>query len=563
MQCYRLRTWFCSGTLLIPKTKRSSRLQRALESTVSRPDVASSGTRRLPLGRAVLIPAVFALGAAAPALIPSFRAHAVLFPTFLGAGGFLLAWTAWLYATARSEGRTLQLQILLKKPHWVQAGAQAALLLYWGWHVRPVFGNLPFLFGQLLFAYGLDALLQWSRRDTYQLGFGPIPIILSINFFLWFRPEWYYWQFVIIALGYVAKEFIQWQKHGRRAHIFNPSSFALAVFSVVLIVTGTTNATLGLEIAQTLFNPPHIFWVIFLVALPAQILFRVTTMTIASVVTAYAWGLIYFSFTGTYFFRDAFVPIAVFLGMHLLFTDPATSPRTEVGRVIYGVLYAVFTIALASILEAVGAPSFYDKLLPIPILNIMVRRIDRAAVAAAVRIPARLLAFDQSLGAARHGLAVVALWVVTFLGMTAAGGLGDDHPGQYLPFWEKACTGGSARACVYVAVMETNFCDRGSAWACNELGINRAAREGDPAGALRAMRRSCDLGFSSGCANVVRIMTGETGLDGAQPRLEDLPIILRGSKGAVEKETPAELYALACERGWPNTCGRISDQGGP
>ena len=531
---------------------------------VTRPDVTGSGTTwRLAPGRALLIPLAFAVGAAAPALIPAFRAHAVLLPTFLGAGGALLAWTVWLYMDARSEGRTLQLQILLKKPHWVQTGAQTALLLYWGWHVPPVFANLPFLFGQLLFAYGLDALLQWTRRGTYQLGFGPIPIILSINFFLWFKPEWYYWQFVIIALGYAAKEFIQWEKQGRRTHIFNPSSFPLAVFSLVLIVTGATDATLGLEIAQTLFNPPHIFWVIFLVALPAQILFGVTTMTIASVVTAYAWGLLYFSITGTFFFRDAFIPIAVFLGMHLLFTDPATSPKTEIGRVIFGSLYAMFTIAFAAILEAGNAPAFYDKLLPIPILNMMVKRIDRVAVAAVDRIPELLLAFHQSLGATRHRLAVVALWVVTFLGMSASGGVGDDHPGQYLPFWEEACSGENERACEYVVVMKTNFCDRGSGWACNELGIHRAALEGDPAGALRAMSRSCDLSFSPGCDNVLRLTTGETPLAQAQPQLEDLPIVLRGSKGFVEEETPAELYALACKRGWANMCDRIADQTAP
>ena len=94
---------------------------------VTRPDVTGSGTTwRLAPGRALLIPLAFAVGAAAPALIPAFRAHAVLLPTFLGAGGALLAWTVWLYMDARSEGRTLQLQILLKKPHWVQTGAQTA-----------------------------------------------------------------------------------------------------------------------------------------------------------------------------------------------------------------------------------------------------------------------------------------------------------------------------------------------------------------------------------------------------------------------------------------------------
>ena len=39
-------------------------------------------------------------------------------------------------------------------------------------------------------------------------------------------------------------------------------------------------------------------------------------------------ALAHFWMFGTYFFVDAFIPAAVFLGMHLLFTDPSTSPRT-------------------------------------------------------------------------------------------------------------------------------------------------------------------------------------------------------------------------------------------
>lgn len=535
------------------------------DAALRRADPAPDGRPLSPVG-AALIPAAFAVGAAAPGWIPAFRHHPVLWPTFLGAGGVLLAGAVWLFAVAGSRGRDFRFRVFIKKPHWVQSSAQTALLLYWGWHVAPVLGNLPYLFGQLCFAYGVEALLQLGRRGSYRLGFGPIPIVLSINFFLWFKPDWYYWQFAIIALGYLAKEFIRWEKRGRRTHIFNPSSFPLAVFSLALILTGTTDATLGLEIAQTLFNPPHMHLAIFLVALPAQILFGVTTMTIASVVTAYLWGLLYFEVTGTFYFRDAFIPIAVFLGMHLLFTDPATSPRSEVGRVIFGVLYAVFTIAFAALLEGTGAPTFYDKLLPIPILNTMVRRIDRWAAAIVDRVPGALLAFDRSLGRAGHRYAVVALWVLAFSGMSAAGGVGDEHPGQYLPFWEEACTAGSQRACNHVADMQTTFCDRGSAWACNELGVHRAHRQQDRAGAARAVRRACELGFPAGCANAARL----AGMDGspvsltrARPRLEDLPIVLRGSKGPVEEDTPEGLYALACERGWADMCAGAPGDRGP
>ena len=121
--------------------------------------------------------------------------------------------------------------------------------------------------------------------------------------------------------------------------------------------------------------------------LPAQILFGVATMTVAAMVTTYLFGLAYFSATGTYFFRDAFIPVPVFLGMTLLFTDPATSPRSELARVAFGVLYGTFTIALAAILEAAGAPTFFDKLLPIPILSLMARRLD--AIAAVVQAKLR------------------------------------------------------------------------------------------------------------------------------------------------------------------------------
>src|SRR5947208_16739498 len=102
-------------------------------------------------------------------------------------------------------------------------------------------------------------------------------------------------------------------------------------------------------------------------------------MTLSAVVAMYVFGLLYFAATGTYYFVDSYIPIAVFLGMHLLFTDPSTAPRTELGRLVFGVLYGLSVIALIAILVALNLPSFYDKLLPVPILNLMIRGIDRAA----------------------------------------------------------------------------------------------------------------------------------------------------------------------------------------
>lgn len=477
---------------------------------------------------------------------------------FVAAGTALMLGAAWMAVRGRQKGRGFGLQVVLRKHHWVQAAAQLTLLTYWGLHVRSILAYMPFIVAQLLFAYGLDALINWSRRGGWQFGVGPVPIVLSINFFLWFKPEWFYWQFVIVALGFAAKEFIQWEKDGRRVHIFNPSSFPLAVFSLVLLLTGTTGTTFGPEIAATLFNPPHMYLVIFLVALPAQLIFGVATMTLASVVTAYAWGLLYYTVSGTYFFHDAFVPIAVFLGMHLLFTDPSTSPRTEAGRVVFGVLYAAATIALFWVLEAAGAPRFYDKLLPIPILNLMIQRIDRVAAPAVDRL-GRLLAPPWTLVGARYRFAVVAVWALAFTGMSATGGVGDDHPGQYLPFWQQACESGNGRACEQLTRMQETYCLQGSGWACNELAVREAGVS--PRSATNALwRRACQLDFGPGCTNLDRGRRGDTALARGGPELEDLPILLRGSKGPIRGRTPQALYALGCSRGWSQMCGQRSGE---
>ena len=150
----------------------------------------------------------------------------------------------------------------------------ASIFVYWGIYWPPIREAAPLIAAQIVFAYAFDMLLAWSRRDTYTLGFGPFPIIFSTNLFMRFRDDWFSLQFLMVAVGFLAKELIRWEKDGRRTHIFNPSSFTLALFSLVLIVTGTTRITWGEEIATLLILPPQIYLFIFLVALPGQFLFR-------------------------------------------------------------------------------------------------------------------------------------------------------------------------------------------------------------------------------------------------------------------------------------------------
>jgi hypothetical protein len=482
--------------------------------------------------------------------VPLRQMSSVLGASFLGAGGALVLWAAILYLITRRTGRRLVLETAARKQHWVQACAQVAVFLYWGWHAPIVPAFVPLILAQIAFAYGVDALLAWSRRDTHALGFGPIPIVLSINLFLWFRPDWFYWQFAMIPVGYLAKEFIRWERDGRSAHIFNPSSFPLAVFSLALILTGSTDITLGRAIANTQSDPSLMYLVIFLTALPGQLLFGVASMTLAAVVTVYGISLGYVAATGTFLFFDSYIPVPVFLGMHLLFTDPSTAPRSELGRILFGVIYGVGSSVLFVVLSHSGIPTFYDKLLPVPLMNLLVRGIDRLVKSRPLTIldPARL---GGSLTQARRNVAYTGLWTLIFVGMSAVQGVGDRHPGQYRPFWQRACEAGGDRACSYLSYLTLSYCNNGSGWACNEWGIQEV-EAGRPAG--DAFERACGLGFTPACENARRPPDQRGPWARGAPALADLPIVLRGTKPVLAERSPERLYALACAQGWPGAC---------
>jgi tetratricopeptide (TPR) repeat protein len=368
---------------------------------------------RLPAARALLLPLVFGLSLAGFALLPSVSGRPALQASIVGASAALLVWVAALVAWSARRPRTLTVEVNLRKQHYLQACAQSTILIYWGWYWPEVYAAAPLLAAQLVFAYAFEALLAWSHRDTHTFGFGPFPVILSTNLFLWFKPDWFYLQFLMIAVGFAAKDLIRWTKDGRRVHIFNPSSFTLSVFSLGLLATGSTHLTWGPEIATTQLLPPYIYLLIFLVSLPGQFLFGVALMTLSAVATTYAFSAIYSALAGTYYFIEPSVPIAVFLGMHLLFTDPSTSPRTESGRVIFGVLYGLSVIALVAILERAGAPTFYDKLLGVPLLNLAIQLIDRAARSPLLR-RFDLAAVGRTWSLRRRHVTFMAAWAVLF-----------------------------------------------------------------------------------------------------------------------------------------------------
>jgi hypothetical protein len=491
------------------------------------------------------------------AFLPRIRSTNGLLMSFVGASVVLLTW--WAVLTLRARGRSLMVHVVVRPEHYMQLFAQLAIYVYWSFYWDPIREAAWLIAAQVAFAYAFDMLLTWSRRDTYALTFVPFPIVFSINLFLRFRDGYFAWQFVLVAIAFLAKEFIRWQKEGRSVHIFNPSSFALAIVSLVLLATGTTNLTWGEGIATLLFLPPKIYLFLFLISLPAQFRFGITTMSLSAIVTTYVIGLAYFGVTGTYFFVDSYIPVAVFLGMLLLVTDPATAPRTEFGRVMFGALYGVSTVLLYWLLGVVGAPTFYDKLLQIPLLNLSVQMLDRVARSPRMAWldPARL---GASLKPVRRRLAYTSLWVVIFTGMSFAQSVGDHHPGHNLKFWQQACDHNLRNACRVETSVLTRYCDDGSSWSCNELGLLRFERRGgSPDQAKDAFTQACRLALPIGCSNASRVGHAEGAPKSSPPTVADFTLLLSEGKGALPDRTPFELLTRACNQDWMVGCHYLGE----
>lgn len=468
----------------------SDNQSRVASNAAQRPTQQSAVTRlALRPSRALALPLLFTLALFLFGLLPSARENAAVRWAFWGAGALLLVWNAILLAAASRSGRTLTLEVVLRKQHYLQACAQLCIFAYWGWYWREVYAFAEFIAAQLILAYAFDSLLTWSRRSTFTLGFGPFPIVLSINLFLWFKLDWFYLQLLLVAVGFAGKEFCRWNKDGRRTHIFNPSSLTLGIFSIVLILTGSSHITWGTLISFTQFYPPYIYELIFLVSLPALYLWGVVTVTLSAAVTVYLLGLSYVGLTGSEIFPGSYIGIAVFLGMNLLITDPSTSPRTEFGRILFGMLYGLSIIVVFSLLTYVGTPAFYDKLLAVPILNLMIQGIDRAARSSGLKRfdPSRL---GRSLMPRRRNLAYITLWAVFFIGMQYQSSSFRDSARLDEKALKLMAVGRQAEAAVLFREVVQNRPEYGAGY----YKLGRALlQSGQPRAAVEPLRRAAEL----------------------------------------------------------------------
>ncbi|MEE2786429.1 MAG: tetratricopeptide repeat protein, partial [Myxococcota bacterium] len=376
-----------------------------------------------------------------------------------------------------------------------------------------------------------EYLICRYKYRNWRVGFGPIPIVFSTNLFLWFKDPYWGWQYAMIFLAFASREFLRWRRNGRDVHIFNPSAFALCVIALALIIGQWPHLTYGQQISITLGRPPYMYEYIFLMGVVVQWFFRVTLVTMSAAVTSWVVGVAYFGITGEYMYVDTVIPIAVFLGMNLLVTDPSSSPDSNGGKVLFGMLYGLAVFFMYDVLRDAGRPAvgqepgfhiaWLDKLLFLPFLNLLARPLDRVGA---------LFSLDRwgwRLNAVLTNRVHVGIWTLAFVGLLPRL---IDHPGRSLAFWEGSCAEQGGRACENVALLLQRACRGDIDKACYNLGILFNEGKGVPVDLGRAggaFKRACDLELGSGC--------------------RQLGLIL-GQRGPwYDAATAAQLFARGCE----------------
>ncbi|MGH7859303.1 MAG: tetratricopeptide repeat protein, partial [Candidatus Binatia bacterium] len=215
-----------------------------------------------------------------------------------------------------------------------------------------------------------------------------------------------------------------------------------------------------------------------------------------------------------------------------------------------------------------GVPTFYDKMLCVPALNLTVRWLDRASRALAARF--RVAELVSSWEPRRLNAASMAVWVSLFVTMIGTGFLGRDHPGRDSGFWRRACEEGRHGGCRTWAKLLDLACQRKEADACETLG--RMVDEGrlverNPLQAGKSLFRACDLGLADGCMRLGKFMLadGRDAFLDACYRGEGESCFLLGELhhygvGIVSDDGAAlDLFRRSCASEWPRGCGRLGE----
>jgi len=275
----------------------------------------------------------------------------------------------------------------IRKPHVVQILAQSSVYVYWWIYFPGVWYHLPSIAVQLVLAYAADAAFCFARFGSWRLGLSPVPVILSTNLFEWFDGRGL---ILAILLAFGSKALI----HRGPRHIFNPSVAGLSAVGVITVFVpdfvhfGSAFHTLNI--------PPNMAEWVLLAALLPQTQFRILPVSIGATVCLWLTG------------NPAVVRPAIILAFTLLASDPATTPRGDIGKFLFGAVIGFGLPMFSVVMRYLGHPDDFAKIFPVAVANLLVPWLD---VAGAVIVSA-MVSLRAAIGnfISRNWAAVASRW---------------------------------------------------------------------------------------------------------------------------------------------------------
>jgi hypothetical protein len=291
----------------------------------------------LTLLTGLLLPAV-ALAKLPPRTTPKEELWIALgdsVPVFLAMG--LCALGMWI--RARQRGTPLRVEWQLRPNHAFQTALHGSIFCYWLLHWADLAWHIPLILVEIAFCYLLEMLVSWARSGVWQVAIGPIPIVMSTNFFLVFKGHNFKMFFLLFTVAILAKHFIVWPK--TKTHVFNPSAIGMAAVITLWTINRLwpiPGVRSGLFSYQTVFHPfgmpPNMTEWLLLLALIWQ-------MRFPNVLVCFG-AFLGFALPGL---SDATPPYllepAIFIAVTFLISDPRTSAQQPLGKLFFGASYAV------------------------------------------------------------------------------------------------------------------------------------------------------------------------------------------------------------------------------
>ncbi len=291
----------------------------------------------------------------------------------------------------------------LKATHLLPGLLQVVLLSYLALYWRDLGPMLPWIGAELVWAYLLDLGLALWRFRSWRLSFAPLPVTLSTNLFIQFPEDLLFMQFGAITVAILSKHLIRWRtEHGER-HVFNPSSLGLGVIGALTLLVPAVD---GGDIANEFNLPPNMAELILIIAVAAQLRVPVVLISLSAFAGLAATNPLFWPIWES-LGRSTPAPewAPVLLVLALLLTDPVTTPRRPLAQVLFGLLCGLAIGATSLALTLGGFNDFYSKVIPVPVVTLLVPTLDRLAGAIEARLPDHLpTALTQAIPASLAGL---------------------------------------------------------------------------------------------------------------------------------------------------------------